>query len=76
MPFDDMCDNFLLFIAQERKIATIPKILLLIFLTTKQGTPISERHCNSIIKHKLSKPPRVSFRQMARIELCRLPFSF
>ena len=31
MPFDDMCDNFFLFIAQERKIATIPKILLLIF---------------------------------------------
>ena len=46
------------------------------FLTTKQGTPNSERHCNSIIKHKLSKPPRVCFRQMARIELCRLPFSF
>ena len=35
-----------------------------------------ERNYASLIKHKLGKPPRVWERQMAKIERCRLPFSF
>ena len=38
-PFDDTCDNLLLFIVQKRTIAPIPKNFAFKFLTTKQGTP-------------------------------------
>ena len=37
MPFDDMSDNFLLFIVQKPTIASIPKKFAFNFLTTKQG---------------------------------------
>ena len=70
-PFDDVCHNFLLFYRPKTNNSFNSKNFSLNFLTTKERTSNT-----SIIKHKLGKRPRVCERQMARIELCRLPFSF
>ena len=74
MPFDDIYDNFFCLSSKKTSNNFNSENFAFYFLTTKQGTLNFKGIVpQSIIKHKLSKPPRVCEQRMARIELCHLP---
>ena len=65
-PFDNIYDNFLLFIQKNKQLLQFRKFCFL-FLNHKARNTEFQRHCTSIIK-----PPHVCEQRMARIELCHL----